>query len=752
VYGSWSDGGAQSHSINCPAYNTTYTVSFTTQYYLTMTAGSGGSVSPANGWYNAGQGVGISATPNQGDSFTAWTGSGAGSYAGTNQSATVTMNGPLGETAAFSAPPPLTITTASPLYDGTLSTAYNAGFAATGGTGSYTWSLYSGSLPQGLTLSSGGALSTGSGTLRMAGSYAFTVMVTDSGSHTATQNLTLNVDVPSVLTTLLQLQDCIGASGGTMGYGMTCQLAPQFDGSGNPLPYDVAPFTDLSGNRQQQLTIGRSGYIDQNNQPHWLIIEGATAAGNNDAILRRAASSISSGSSTVAAIMTPSSSDITLVWIQYLTFDGNRYAGGAGGQGISCILGQNILVDLNLVALDNLNPYGMGGIFTVWYVDFINAPDTALQLGGQANTALGLASTVDYSNFSQGGWGIGANGGAPSQETAPQSAARFTAAYLTGNSGAYFNTISYAGTAAITLEGSNQYVYGNNLTENRYEQSDGSPGGQLTLWTGFIEKTDSMSAAVASNTINGNCWPGTLSASGTCVQGSGTPVTNCPAFQGVNGSISLGISPGMEVNGWGHNFYNNEVENTGLGMAINLVNSTCSQGFPLCCPPPQYGPTSKGCKEGQIAITSNNPWNTGDSPKFIEQNTSDGIKVFGPPENYNSFQGIILDNLLVRANAWWGVELEAVSVVPSYTGFINGACMYPNSQTQQNGLGTATSSAPPTGASPNLLSGYSSLVVPGQTGYLAQLPGFLTALQSGCPNNLWPAQAPAAWISPGWPY
>ncbi len=102
VWSNWSDGGAISHSV-APTVGTTFTANFTTQYFLTMTAGSGGTVSPASGWRNSGSSVSISATPNSGFSFAGWTGTGSGSYTGSNNPANVTMNGPISETAAFSA-------------------------------------------------------------------------------------------------------------------------------------------------------------------------------------------------------------------------------------------------------------------------------------------------------------------------------------------------------------------------------------------------------------------------------------------------------------------------------------------------------------------------------------------------------------------------------------------------------------------------------------------------------------------------
>ena len=60
-----------------------------------------------------------------------------------------------------STPPatPITITT-STLTEGTVNSGYNATLAATGGSGTYTWSVASGSsLPAGLSLSAAGVIS-----------------------------------------------------------------------------------------------------------------------------------------------------------------------------------------------------------------------------------------------------------------------------------------------------------------------------------------------------------------------------------------------------------------------------------------------------------------------------------------------------------------------------------------------------------------------------------------------------------------
>ena len=60
-----------------------------------------GTVTPNGGWYNAGQEVTITATPNGGFKFKVWAGSGTGSYTGFSNPATVTMNSAILETAIF---------------------------------------------------------------------------------------------------------------------------------------------------------------------------------------------------------------------------------------------------------------------------------------------------------------------------------------------------------------------------------------------------------------------------------------------------------------------------------------------------------------------------------------------------------------------------------------------------------------------------------------------------------------------------
>ncbi len=84
------------------------------------------------------------------------------------------------------------IITISPatLPDAVDGTAYNQTVTGTGGPGPYAFSVASGALPPGLTLSSGGALS---GTPTRAGSYTFTVGATGVNATPASKTYTLNV-------------------------------------------------------------------------------------------------------------------------------------------------------------------------------------------------------------------------------------------------------------------------------------------------------------------------------------------------------------------------------------------------------------------------------------------------------------------------------------------------------------------------------------------------------------------------------
>jgi uncharacterized protein (TIGR03437 family) len=105
----------------------------------------------------------------------------------------------------------LSITTTSPLPQGTAGTAYSQTLSATGGVSPYTWSVTSGSLPGGLTLASSGAIS---GTPATAGAYSFTVQAKDSATATATMTFALTIATapPAIATSSALPQAFVGVA------------------------------------------------------------------------------------------------------------------------------------------------------------------------------------------------------------------------------------------------------------------------------------------------------------------------------------------------------------------------------------------------------------------------------------------------------------------------------------------------------------------------------------------------------------
>ena len=143
-------------------------------------------------------------------------------------------------------PPPLSITTASSLPAATVGNAYLQALAATGGTPPYSWSVASGALPAGLTLSVAGVIS---GTPAAASASSFTVQVTDSGSQTGSKPLSITINPPAPnITTASPLP---GASKG-LAYSVTLTA------SGGTQPYS---WSAAGGSIPPGLTFSSSGML-----------------------------------------------------------------------------------------------------------------------------------------------------------------------------------------------------------------------------------------------------------------------------------------------------------------------------------------------------------------------------------------------------------------------------------------------------------------------------------------------------------
>jgi hypothetical protein len=144
---------------------------------------------------------------------------------------------------------PVQITTAS-VVSGQEGTVYSATLAASGGTAPYSWSISSGALPAGLTLSSAGTIS---GTPTASGSFSFTAKVTDSTTptaQTATKSLSLTV---AAAVTAVQITSTSVPSG-QVGTGYSTTLAS----SGGTTPYS---WSISSGALPAGLTLSATGTI-----------------------------------------------------------------------------------------------------------------------------------------------------------------------------------------------------------------------------------------------------------------------------------------------------------------------------------------------------------------------------------------------------------------------------------------------------------------------------------------------------------
>ncbi|HEX4083629.1 MAG TPA: Ig domain-containing protein [Chthoniobacteraceae bacterium] len=117
-----------------------------------------------------------------------WSGSVGGYFFAFNQSTGVL---------SVNSAPTLTITTASPLGNGTTGVDYSLTFGASFGASPYSWTLASGTLPNGLSLAGAGLLS---GTPTASGTFSFGVEVEDETTATDTMNFSMVVIQPLQIT------------------------------------------------------------------------------------------------------------------------------------------------------------------------------------------------------------------------------------------------------------------------------------------------------------------------------------------------------------------------------------------------------------------------------------------------------------------------------------------------------------------------------------------------------------------------
>jgi hypothetical protein len=136
----------------------------------------------------------------------------------------------------------------STLPNGSVGAAYSQTITASGGTAPYTFTVISGALPPGLTLSSGGALS---GTPTTVGSFSFTVRATDSAGCLGDQPYTIVINAAACPTITLSPSTLPAATAG-VAYSQTITA------SGGTAPYT---FSLASGALPPGLTLSSSGVL-----------------------------------------------------------------------------------------------------------------------------------------------------------------------------------------------------------------------------------------------------------------------------------------------------------------------------------------------------------------------------------------------------------------------------------------------------------------------------------------------------------
>jgi len=231
VFQSWSDGLPISHQISGSLAGATYTATLVRANRLDVAKSGNGSVAsnPAadtNGVFvTQGTSVTLTATAVAPAVFGRWQGD-----TSTGSSVLVLpMERPYNITAVFD--PQLVISAGGLLGSGEVGNAYAASLTATGGAGTYVWSMASGTLPPGVTLKVGGQIS---GTPGDTGKFVFTVRVT------------------SGLQQVLR-QDSITVTAPTLALGQV--LGQLLAGTGSLSPSDLA-YLKFIGNGDDQFDVG----------------------------------------------------------------------------------------------------------------------------------------------------------------------------------------------------------------------------------------------------------------------------------------------------------------------------------------------------------------------------------------------------------------------------------------------------------------------------------------------------------------
>lgn len=156
----------------------------------------------------------------------------AGPYAFTVQASdSSTGVGPFNGTRSYNGTvqPGIPVLNPATLPNGAIGAAYTAALSVTQGAGApYTFTLVSGALPAGLTLSSGGVIS---GTPNTAGSFTAVVQVTDAAAQNGQRSYTITIGAPTLT---------LSPAAGTLNATYAAASSQAFSAGGGVAPYTYA--------------------------------------------------------------------------------------------------------------------------------------------------------------------------------------------------------------------------------------------------------------------------------------------------------------------------------------------------------------------------------------------------------------------------------------------------------------------------------------------------------------------------------
>lgn len=426
VFTGWSNSSNQSQTQTLTAGSsaTTYTANFQTQYLLTtsVSAGGGGTISPASGFYNANAAVTITATPASGYQFTGF----SGDLTGFTNPASITMSTAHSVTANFVAVASVTVTT-TPANLNIIVDSLNYTAPHT-----FTWTLNSSH-----TLNTTATQTSGS-----------TQYVFSQWNNTATQNQTITATGTTTYTASFTTQYQLTTSAGAGG-----SITPS-SGFYNAGAVVAVTATPNSGNQFS----GFSGALSGTTNPQNITMSGPMSVTANFV-----------GTATVSVATSPSGLAIVVDGTTYTAPQSFNWTQGSShtldtvptqGSGAS----QNVFVSWSNTAskTQTIVVNGLAAYTAYFQTQYLLTTATSPQSSGNVVASTGYyasGSTVSITASPATGYQFTGFSGDLSGPANPQSlvmnaphsvTANFGCAYSLGAPSNSVGAIAYSGTVAVT--------------------------------------------------------------------------------------------------------------------------------------------------------------------------------------------------------------------------------------------------------------------------------------------------------------